>query len=844
MNFWTIHFLKPTGTKACRLNKPLKLFSLNASKSFPVAASGFLLLFLFIFSAQAQVKTKTYLDDPKAGARDKNFDTESLLLEVAFVPEKGLVNGKVTLTFSALLQETDTLFLDAPDIEVLGATLDKNNVEFSTNKEGIIIRPGKPLTWQGKHQLAIDYTATPRKGIYFIGWNEPEPLNPAPYSVRRQIWTQGQGVDNRYWIPCFDDMNDKLISEVKITFDKSYRVLSNGSLLAEKNLPGGKNKLWHYKMPEPHSPYLIMLGIGKYDVKQLKSKSGVSVDCWYYPEFPERVAPTYRYSAEMLDWMEKEFGLPYPWGKKYSQIPVQDFMYGAMENTTATVFGDFYFIDERSYLDRSYVGTNAHELAHQWFGDYVTSRAGEGTWLQESFATHYQKHFERSVFGEDHFQWNRRQEMQSVLEAGKRDSKPVINTGAGTERVYQKGSLVLDMLKYVLGKEQFNKALTYYLKKHPYGNVDTHDFYIAFLETLGINLDWFFDEWLYRGGEPKYEVQFEELTNSAGKFSRFTVKQTHQTNELVGLFKMPVWFEVYYTDGSSDRKQEWLSEQTQIIDMANSGGKQIDYALFDPNSEIIKNINFPKSMEMLKAQTVKAKNMIDRYDALLALGNLPVQNRKDFLLDAFAKEPFWGVRAEMAKQLATYIDDMNGQQMRQVISDKHPKVRLAFLQGIEAIPQRFLADFENLLQDSSYVLVENALETLCAQHPENISKYLTATESVTGNSNSIRITWLEIACGTNRQQYLPQLVNYTSPQWEFRTRTNAMEVLKRLNYLDETVIANLFNACFSGNSRLRAPAKTLLKHFMIQTDYKKMVTDYYTKNKFEDWQAGMVKDLF
>lgn len=795
--------------------------------------------------AIAQTKTKTFLDDPKAGAREKNFDTEHLLLEVSFEPEQGVVKGKATHTFIALQQETDTLFLDAPGIEIISAQLDQKPVEFSTTKEGVTIKPAKPLTWDAvKHQLILEYTATPRKGIYFIGWNEPEPAAPSPYAVRKQIWTQGQGVDNRYWIPCFDDMNDKMVTEVKVTFDKNYRVLSNGELLAEKNLPDGKNKLWHYKMPHPHAPYLIMLGIGRYDVKQLKSKSRITIDCWYYPEFPERVAPTYRYSAEMMDWMEKEFGVAYPWGKKYAQIPVQNFMYGAMENTTATVFGDFYFIDEHAYLDRSYVGTNAHELAHQWFGDYVTARGGEGTWLQESFATHYQKHFERSVFGEDHFQWLRRGEMQAVLEAGKRNSNPVVNTSAGTERVYQKGSLVLDMLKYVLGKEQFNKALAYYLKKHPYQNVDTHDFSIAFLETLGVNLDWFFEEWLYRGGEPKYEVRFEELSNATGKFSRFTVKQAHETNELVGLFKMPVWFEVYYTDGSSNRKKEWISEQTHTVDIANTEGKQIDYALFDPNNEIIKTIDFPKSMDMLKAQATKAQHMIDRYDALVALGNLPVQNRKDFLLDAFAKEPFYGIRAEMAKQLAAYIDDMRPPQAQTILNDKNAKVRLAFLQGVDDIPDWVLADFEKLLQDSSYVVVENALKTLCAQHPENTAKYLSAAENVIGTGHSVRTAWLEIACGIDKQKYLPQLIRLTSPQYEFRTRTNAMEVLKRLNYLDEVVVAHLFDACFSGNSRLRSPAKNLLKHFMLQTDYKKMIEAYYTTHTFENWQEENVKDLF
>ncbi|HXH17715.1 MAG TPA: M1 family metallopeptidase [Chitinophagales bacterium] len=796
-------------------------------------------------SSHSQPKMRTYLEDIKAGPREKNFDTQHLLLEVAFEPEKGLVKGKVTLSFIALQQETDTLFLDAPGIRFKTVQLDRSPVDYALKNNGIVIKPPSALKWDSKHQLFMEYEAQPRKGIYFIGWNQPEPANLNPFTVRRQIWSQGQGIDNRHWIPCFDDMNDKLISEVKVTFDKNYRVLSNGTLVSEKKSPDGNNKLWHYRMSHPHAPYLIMVAIGKYDVSPLRTNSGVVIDCWYYPEYPERVAPTYRYSSAMMDWMEKEFGVPYPWGKKYSQIPVQDFIYGAMENTTATVFGDFYFMDERAYLDRNYVGTNAHELAHQWFGDYVTARGAEDTWLQESFATHYQKHFERSIFGDDYFQWNRRQELQSVLDAARRDNNPIAFTSAGSERVYQKGSLVLDMLKYLVGTDQFNRALAYYLKKHPYQNVDTHDFYLAFLETLGNNFDWFFDQWLYRGGEPEYEVRFEELAGSEGeKFSRFTVKQVHETNALVGLFKMPVWLEVYYTDGSSDRKQEWISLQTHTIDIANPQGKKVDYALFDPNSEIIKTVDFPKSLAMLKSQALKAKNMIDRYDALVALSGYPYGEKNEILQQVYDNEQFFAVRAEAAKQLIAHAAEAGTPVIKKLLHDTSSRVRLAVVQNIEKIPDELLADFETLLSDSSYAVVENVLVMLCDAYPDSIPKYLAATANVLGMGSSVKVRWLEMGCRLDKEKYLPQLVELTGPLYEFRTRNNAMEALKRLNHLDEKAIVHLFDASCSPNRRLAGPAKALLKHFMIQTEYKKMIEAYYAGNAWHDWQLDIWKDLF
>jgi len=804
----------------------------------------FVILILFSLSCSAllaQPKMRSFLADNKAGARERNFDTHHLIVELAFEPQKGLVKGKASLSFVALQQKTDTLFLDAPGIEFKTVQLDNEDVQYKLNANGIVIRPDAPLKWDSEHQLTMVYETKPRKGIYFIGWNQPEPEQPNPFTVRKQIWTQGQGTDNRYWIPCFDDMNDKLISEVKVTFDKEYRVLSNGTLVSEKKLPDG-NKLWHYKMSRPHSPYLIMLGIGKYDIHHLKSKSGVAIDCWYYPEFPERVEPTYRYTAEMMDWMEKEFGVPYPWGK-YSQIPVQDFIFGAMENTTATVFGDFLFIDQRAYLDRSYVSTNAHELTHQWFGDYLTARSPEGTWLQESFATHYQKHFERSIFGEDHFQWNRRQELQTVMEAAKRDNNPIVHSSAGSERVYQKGSLVLDMLKYVIGAEQFNRALTHYLKSHAYQNVDTHDFYLAFLETLGINLDWFFDEWLYRGGEPKYEVQFEDLSNDSGKFSRFTVRQVHETGDLVGLFRMPIWFEVHYTDGTSNGKQEWISESTHMIDIPNPEGKQVDYVLFDPNSEIIKSVDFPKSTEMLKAQALKAKNMIDRYDAITALRGMSFEGKKDFFLKAYQQEIFYANRAEIAKQIIAF-PDIQDSVIAKLLRDQHPKVRLAVVQSLNYIPESIQHDYEMLLYDSSYAVVENTLLALCDEFPENIPKFLDATRVVSGTGSSVRARWLEIACRLDKPNHIGQLADLTGPSWEFRTRLNAMEALKRMNHLDEHVIVNLVDASLNPNRRLAGPSKSLLKHFMIQTDYRKMIERYYESKTWESWQTGILGDLF
>ena len=182
------------------------------------------------------------------------------------------VIGTVEHTFTPLQKDVDTVFLDAPGIDIKEVTLDKSPVKFSTDKKGLTVKFDKTLHWDEKHVLSVKYEAKPRKGIYFIGWTDPNNLS------RKQIWTQGEGVDNRYWIPSFDDEIDKATTEVVVHFDKDYRVLSNGPLLEEKPEKNGKTKLWHYKMDRPMASYLIMLGIGKYDVKTSKSKSGVTIN--------------------------------------------------------------------------------------------------------------------------------------------------------------------------------------------------------------------------------------------------------------------------------------------------------------------------------------------------------------------------------------------------------------------------------------------------------------------------------------------------------------------------------------------------------------------------------------
>lgn len=757
--------------------------------------------------------------DPGSAMRDHSLDFERMVLSVEFVPEKGQVKGNITHHFHPIRDEVDSFFLDGPGIIVKSATLNGRRVTYKTNADGIWFYPEAPLHRDEADSLNIVYEAFPRKGIYFIGWNDPNNMS------RKQIWTQGEGIDNRYWFPCYDTQNDKLITELIVKFNKEYKVLSNGVKVMEKEQRDG-TIIWHYKMSHPHASYLVMLGIGKYDVKETHSATGVPLRQWYYPEWKDRYDYTYKYNEKVFNFLESEIGVLYGW-ESYSQIPVQDFMYGAMENTTATVFGDFFEVDARSYNDRNYVSVNAHELAHQWFGDMVTGRSPNNQWLQESFATHYNLLAERECFGDDHFDWARRQAYAAAINTA--DKKSISHSQTPSSIMYQKGSVVLVMLKSITGREGFNRSVKRYLLRHKYENVNSDELLQAFQDETGMPLDWFWDEWIYRGGEPDYKVSYQEISSEGNRYAQFVVTQAQPTNEVMGLFKMPIAFEVHYTDGTFDKKTEWIEKETTVVQVPNSHKKDIAFVLFDPNSEVLKTVSFDKPFEMLKAQALHAPHMLDRYDAVYAMRGIAPEQKRELLKQVYEANGFHAIKTEIAIQL---LNDKGSENIiRMALHDKDVQVRKGVVTNTKTIDPALMADYEALLIDSSYTTIATVLEKLCAEFPGNTDRYLMATNGIEGTvGRNVLMKWLEIAIAEKGDPaLLNRLVAYTSNSYEFMTRTNAMAALRRLNYFDEKLLANCLDAILSTNGRLSGPATETVKYFYAQDKYKKQVADYIAK---------------
>ena len=407
-------------------------------------------------------------------------DFKSVLGRIAINPIEKTVSGDVSYNFE-VLQSIDTIKIDAQNMEFFAVKLNGKSIDFrKTQKELQIIYRFK----KGKNNLTFQYLAKPKQTIYFVGTKEKENL---------QIWTQGQGKYTSHWFPSFDDVNEKVVFNMNIVFDKDYQVISNGTLQFKSELNG--LSVWNYRMQKPMSSYLLMLAIAKFDKQTQVSNSGIPLEMYYESNDKAKFEPTYRDSKRMFDFLEKEIGVKYPW-EIYKQAPVRDFLYAGMENTSATLFNTRFVVDSTGFEDRSYTNVNAHELAHQWFGNLVTAENSKHHWLQEGFATYYALLAEKEIYGEDYFYSKLYESAQQLKFASRTDPIPVLNAKASSLTFYQKGAWALFILHEEIGDKAFKKAVKNYLKRHAFENVNTNDFFTEIKKVSNYDLDNFSKVWL------------------------------------------------------------------------------------------------------------------------------------------------------------------------------------------------------------------------------------------------------------------------------------------------------------------------------------------------------------
>lgn len=412
----------------------------------------------------------------------QTVDFKKANASIALNPENKSVEGKVVYTFQ-ILKKTDSIFLDAKNMEF----------SFENQDSGIELKSTSEKLWMlhsfkaGKiYKIQFSYTANPEQTMYFVGWEN---------TGSNQIWTQGQGKKTSHWLPSIDDLNEKIEFDLSIVAPRKYRAISNGKLLGVEKVSDTTAR-WNFDMNHPMSSYLVALAVGDFENKTIFSESGVPIKLFYEPKDSAKVEPTYRYTKQIFDFLETEIGVPFPW-QNHKQVPVRDFLYAGMENTTLTIFSEAFVIDSTAFIDRNYVNVNAHELAHQWFGDLVTEVSSEHHWLQEGFATYYALLAEREIFGNDYYYFKLFKTAEQLkARSDKGEGESLLDPKANSLTFYQKGAWALVLLREKIGEEAFREAVKNYLRNNAYQNARVSDFISEAEKSSGQDLTEFVENWL------------------------------------------------------------------------------------------------------------------------------------------------------------------------------------------------------------------------------------------------------------------------------------------------------------------------------------------------------------
>lgn len=644
-------------------------------------------------------------------APDKAATVRHIKLEIALdVPNKS-VSGVCSTTLIPINDGLTSVEFDAVEMSVESVTLDGGiSLPFELDDNRLQVRLPKPRSAGQPFTLAVRYSATPRRGLYFVGPDAGYPDRPV------QVWSQGQDEDSRHWFPCYYDFpNQKATSEMVVTVPEAFFVLSNGALLETRQDATAKTKTYHWRLDVPHSCYLMSLAAGEFSEIR-ESTEGVPVLYYVQKGREEEARRTLANTPDMVKFFGDKLGVPYPYNQ-YAQVFVADFIFGGMENTTATTLTDTVLHDERAHLDYSADSLVAHELAHQWFGDLITTRDWAHAWLNEGFATYFDALYKEHHQGEDEFHnWMRGVAQTYFSEDPSHYRRPLVSNiyhqpiDLFDRHLYEKGALVLHMIRYLLGDGLFWKSLNHYLNKHRAQNIMSLDFQRAIEEATGRNLEWFFQEWVYNAGYPEFKVDY--AWEEAPKTAKLTVTQTQSQEEQTPIFRMPIDVEFMTGSGSLVRRVE-VSEKEHTFYLPLDERPLV--VRFDAKGWVLKKLEFTRPEEMLVHQIKHAADALGRIEAAQELGALGTAKAIQALAETLQTDSFWGVQAEAARALGSIRSQAALDGLLQSLTVQNPKARRAVVQSLgefrdESAAEALLSVMEK--GDTSYYVEADAGKSL------------------------------------------------------------------------------------------------------------------------------------
>lgn len=577
--------------------------------------------------------------DPAQWSRPRAFSLDALRLDLDLDLGAEAVEGTAELRLSRIDPEARWAVVDAIDFELravergVGEGFEPAVYDY----DGEVLRvdlAGVPTGGEGK--VRVRYRAVPRRGLYFTKPDASRPDRP------RQVWSQCQDQDGRHWFPCQDHPGQRMKTALRVSVPRGWFALSNGVL--EEREDEGERTRFAWKQEAPHPAYLVTLAAG--ELEEAHTSVGELPVSYYVP--PGRSGDIERSlgrTPEMIRLFADKLGTAFPWDK-YAQVVVTDFIFGGMENTSATTLFERALLDERAVLDIDMEALLAHELAHQWFGDLVTCRHWSHAWLNEGFATYLEHVWKEHREGRDAYFYNLEQDLELYLaEASERYGRPVVeNVWAAPidvfdRHLYQKGGLVLHVLREHLGDAAFWRGLQAYLARHRGQSVETRDLLRALEDSTGKSLEELFHQWIERPGHPALEVA---VTHGEGTLTIRVVQKSEEPFHL----SLPV-----VVDASGRSERHTLDVRRADETFALAALERPRMVLIDPTMTAPGTLKLEAPLPMLEAQLAKADSARPRWQAARVLGKQNTPRAWRALSAALERDPFWAVRAEAAKAL-------------------------------------------------------------------------------------------------------------------------------------------------------------------------------------------------
>lgn len=666
--------------------------------------------------AQKELSQKVYRAVP-----EKINNLVHTKLNASFDYKQARLNGNVWITLKPHFYATDSLQLDAKGMDIKQVALVKagKNIPLKYQYDGWLLKINldKSYNRNENYTVYIDYVAKPdelevkgsaaitdAKGLYFINPTGEDKTKPT------QIWTQGETEATSVWVPTIDKTNQKTTQEFNLTVPAKYVTLSNGKLVKQtKNANGTRTDSW--KMDLPHAPYLFFMGVGEYAVIK-DSYKGKEVSYYVEKAYEKVGKKIFGNTPEMMQYFSTKLGVDYPW-VKYSQITGRDYVSGAMENTTATLHQESAQQDARELTDGNiWESTIAHELFHQWFGDYVTAESWSNLTVNESFADYSEYLWAEYKFGKDEAAYTNWIAMNGYLNSKADASKHLVRFYYDSQEdmfdvvSYSKGGRILNMLRNHVGDDAFFKSLNKYLTDNKFGNGSAHKLRLAFEATTGKDLNWFFNQWYFNNGHPSLIIS--NSYDASAEKAMVVIKQT-QSN---GLFQLPVTIDIY---NGANKKRHLVWAKNAADTFYFSSAKKPDLINVDADKVLLAEKKETKTIEEYIHQFKYGGHYLDRREAIDMASKKISESAAYAIVTAGLNDPYFRIRM---KALGSFgdakLDNTTISMIEKMAKNDASKLvradAIAVLGKLKNVS--YTSEFEQYINDSSYSVTGAALLAL------------------------------------------------------------------------------------------------------------------------------------